>query len=594
MKKLTSVILIAAMVVAIIPSLAITTEVNANPIVLSNRTNEIINPSPQLTPEALQWAFNADLLGFSLTHPESGNLNWEVNRMLALFYLSYAANLDPATQSADGVYAADRAVAHIRHLIYGGREHRFDSGPFLASGILPNSLLMARKTPAVWYQLTEDEIERVDLLMEVSAIMANWGFNDFNNYFTGFGLRGNFNKSWNPNFRVKGICAIIAASLYFGGADELNAILAAFDEDEFFQRLYDAGFTNIYTRWSYIRNAYPGIMENGGPIASNIHLRPNYTSQTAYRRGGIGAGVRVPFRYHGYPLSNIEGIVYRLMVGTGLGAMPAPAPGLTTVPRPPGTYDRIVQDRWECNRHGWACNGSYAYTMGGVSSPFLGLRGSFYEFSTLDGSGFRSETLYGVFSMLVVVPFMINIAMFYDGWDGSTLRQQQVHRQIHIGHEDLIFKLHHGFRSWSHGGRHTHTGQNWAGHGYLMLKDLWRMALGFHDTPTFMPPSAGAGPAPAMSPPRFTALNITPAGTGVTINGWNHSSEPLEAAIILAMFDEDNKLLNLFASNLSIPAETGMFSNPVNFGSPAPTRPPEARYIRAFIWEDFAGMTPLF
>ena len=591
MKKLTSIILIAVMTAAIIPSFAIPTEVNANPVEINSRVNSIINLAPQLTPASLEYAFGVGLTWFAYpsrhNFGHSGNMNFEIIGTTAMFYLAYAAHLDPETRSTAGVLASDRALAHIRHIISGGREFHFDSGPFLATGVLPNAILMMRKTPVIWDQLEPEEVEKIDLLMEAAAIIANWGFNDSNNYFTGLSMRGNFNKSWNPNFRVKGIAAIVAASMYFGGADELNAILAAFDHATFMQRLLDAGFTTIHYVWSGMtRPMDPDIMMYGGRIPGPIHLAPSGQG------GGIGAGVRVPFVYHGYTLDEIPDIVYRLLVGGQLSPLPAPPHPVHTlnqVHRLPGTYQRIVQN-------GWTRGSLYTYTLGGASSPFLGQMGAFYEFYTNDGSGFRSDAMYGYMSMQVIVPFMINLAMFYDGWDGTTPRQQQVHRQIHVGHEDLIFKLYHGFRSWSHGGGRVDVGHQ--RHAYRLVKDLWRMALGFHNTPTTIATAPGFGLPLQMSPPRFSAVNVTPAGASglrTMVNGWNHSNEPLETTIILAMFDENGVFLRAFRTNVSIPAGTGMFSNRlVSFGSPAPTIPPGTRYVQTFVWDNLSSMTPLF
>ena len=424
------------------------------------KTNEVINMAPNFTDTALEWAFNAQLTSFvNNTHhlyPHSGNLAWEVGGTLAMFYLAYAAYTNPNARSSRGVLASDRALLHIRNIISGGTEFRFDSGPLAATALLPNAIVMLRHTPVIWDQLTEDEISRIDLLMEAGAIIANWGFNDANNYFTGFGMEGNFNKMWNPNFRAKAMIAIVAAVMYFGSAEAVNDILVNFDYDDFFRRLEEANFTNIINRWSPMdRN----IMMRGGPIQQQVHLAP------AGAGGGTGRGVRVPFVWTGLPLSDVEGIVYRFITAQEGPGMPA------------GTYSRIVQD-------GWTRGNTSTYTLGDASSPFVGEMGAFFEFYSNDASGMRSDAAYGYASMQVVVPFIINLNLFYDGWDGSTPRQQSAHRHVYVGNEDLLFKLHYGFMSWSHANARLDYGHRSLGNGFLIVKDMWRVGFTFSTEPT--------------------------------------------------------------------------------------------------------------
>ena len=72
-----------------------------------------------------------------------------------------------------------------------------------------------KNTPAVYGALTQDEKDRMDWLMKALAISGNWGFNDQNNYKTGFDLLGNFNKEWNPNYRNTYLNVVISAAMYF-------------------------------------------------------------------------------------------------------------------------------------------------------------------------------------------------------------------------------------------------------------------------------------------------------------------------------------------------------------------------------------------
>lgn len=133
----------------------------------------------------------------------------------------------------------------------------------------------------------------MDWLMKALAISGNWGFNDQNNYKTGFDLLGNFNKEWNPNYRNTYLNVVISAAMYFG-ADELDKIFTSFSYDEYMKKLEDLGYTNIIHTWSA---AGKDLMENGGECTLLGGI--GASGMVAGQSGGKGAGVKVPFKYKG-------------------------------------------------------------------------------------------------------------------------------------------------------------------------------------------------------------------------------------------------------------------------------------------------------
>jgi len=399
-----------------------------------------LNLAPRLSPVALHWAFSMPLLRFDIAG-HFGFGAWQTGGSMAMFYLAMAAYLDPNTRHPEtGVLASDRAIAHLRNVISGGREYVFEANAIPPASTFPAGITMMRMTPHIWEQFTPEEVVKIDLLMETAALILNWGFNDANNYDTGPGLQGNFNKNWNPNYRVMYLTTVPYVYLYFGGGAAVNRIFTEFDYDDWMARLAAAGFTNIIHQWSIIDRR---LLTDGGPV-----------SFPAGGPAGNGRGVRLPFTYADMGFDNVEGIIHNLILFT---------------------YDAVVQDGWDLPNPD-----HNTFTISGESSPFVGQHGGFSEFWTWDGGGRRSCAAYGVKSFTMLKPFEVIMRLFWDGWDGSTPLQQEMRERMYIGNEDLIFKLQNGFRAHSIGNSSDQfEWQFVGGWGYHQAKDLWRTVLQF-------------------------------------------------------------------------------------------------------------------
>jgi hypothetical protein len=293
--------------------------------------------------------------------------------------------------------------------------------------------------------------------MKSLAISVNWGYNDQNDYRCGLNMAGNFKKSWNPNYRCSYIPGIINAVLYFGSADAVNAIFTGFDYDAYVAELQAAGFTNITTTWA---NAGRERMEQGG----SVKAKDGNT--------GKGKGVKMPFVYNKMPLSDIDGIMANLVKYT---------------------YQSRVK-----STGGIKDEGGYAYILDGTKSPFEGRPGMLYEFASSDANGIRSDADYCAASFDILVPAVTLLKMF-GGWDGSTPLQQQMDNLMYVGNEDLIYKLEHGYHSWSKGVGMDHYEYS-IKHGYPIAKDVWRKVLNFAEADTTISrnPSAEADASPPL------------------------------------------------------------------------------------------------
>lgn len=422
------------------------------------------NQSPRFTQSIIDEAIEEPLIRFTGSR-NSANVGWgnlEQKSSKAMYYLTLAAYLnEDAVSSQTGKKGSDRVVEHLRNLIAGGNEPFCCVGPYLGHSEISSVILLASRTPQIWDQLTGQEIDRLEWLMRGLAIAGNWGFNDRNNYTTGFDLTGNFDKNWNPNYRNTYLPVIGNACLYFG-AEELDEIFTSFDYDAYISKYTELGFTNILASWTV---AGKELMENGGAAT--------LTEEYGGGSGGSGAGVKIPFVYNGYGLDELAKIAQTHIAYT---------------------YSSDVVDS-----AGTPGTDAYAYIVTGKSSPYLGLKGMMFEFVSGDAGGLRSSASYCHASQVTLFPYLMNLILF-DVWD-STKNEEQAYidKLIYVGNEDVIFKLEQGYSSYMKGSSSgVEYEVTFAPKGYAMDKEIWRKVMQFAggDTTLSQKPDAVAAAEP--------------------------------------------------------------------------------------------------
>ena len=153
---------------------------------------------------------------------------------------------------------------------------------------------MAKNSPGIWRELTQEEQQKAGLLMECLAIASNWGHNAGNNYRTGFDLLGNYGKDYNPNFKNASFVNYLNGVMYFG-AEELDEIYVNFDYDSYIARLKKAGFTNILAQWTnedLFGVSIGEYMTYGGEVL--FEQQGVSSNMIAGTTAGSGVGVKVP------------------------------------------------------------------------------------------------------------------------------------------------------------------------------------------------------------------------------------------------------------------------------------------------------------
>lgn len=141
---------------------------------------------------------------------------------------------------------------------------------------LAGALAIVRHTPALWAELGNDTPEkyqeRADMLMKALAVAANWTMDDDNNF--NADITGKeFNKDHNPNHQEGYVGVAIAASVYFGAANndpaKLDTVFDTFDYDTYVAAFESYGWKNILSVWRPADDALAlrvrTLMHEGGP-----------------------------------------------------------------------------------------------------------------------------------------------------------------------------------------------------------------------------------------------------------------------------------------------------------------------------------------
>ena len=415
--------------------------------------------------ENVTWAFYKELLAYEEETTDNGAAMERASALLALLMdirKGHSEDLEPLI---------DRAAAHLKNLTSGGKEPLFGLNCYWNYPLLAAGITLAHETPEVWNKLNTREKTALDLMMKSFAYVVTLGTADGNNYLTGPDLIGNYSKSWNPNYRLATVLPILFASRYFGGADKINEMLLQFNFDTHVQALRDSGLTRAYACWTTPApvdaegKTYPcarDFMMNGGPAylraaidADSSERLGNYVGKAA----GSGVGVRTEYKYLGHPLSDVSGILHELIVFNYSGGA-------------------------VLNSYGTYADGSpKAYIVDGTDSPVLGLDGMMLELKSgdggngKDGEDIRSSCGYCThdFVMLTAALAVMDEVGMYDITARENVRD---FRLMWVGNTDFLYKMLHGYQSYSLGHPYDYINYEEDRDGYYVWKAWWNARFG--------------------------------------------------------------------------------------------------------------------
>ena len=354
-----------------------------------------------------------------------------------LFAMALESYRNPALVDSEGNNVADKVVEHLRNIISGGKEPacRGDLSAWKEIG-QAFAITFMKKNPVLWEKFTLEEQEKLDLLMRSFAVAGNYQNNFANWPKCCIYQTYQIGKTWNPNHNDGYVGIMIAAYHYFGGAEQVNAFLTAFDYDQYMDDFREAGFTNIIECWS---QAGKDLFETGGTDAM----------------GGKLVGVRIPF-VMAHPLYNDQVIAYN-----------------------PVDLYCAIGDWMYCHKVTDRSASGVAYIMNEGSSPVLGQAGMCREFQITDGFPpnvqERSDAVYSYLGWMLHIP-TVSAMMALGDWNTSE-RLEDTERRMYVGSEDLIYKLEKGYRAFSKGNASTQYASHLRGDGYPCVEALWEYVV---------------------------------------------------------------------------------------------------------------------
>ncbi|EIP98859.1 hypothetical protein OpiT1DRAFT_03335 [Opitutaceae bacterium TAV1] len=349
----------------------------------------------------------------------------EIDQTCALHTLALAAY---AAQPASADKTGEAVAARLRTILAGGTEPECQGGlGGWTHGPFAWTLALARHTPAVWNQLSDDEHARADLLMQALAVAANFNVDDDNNYRCMIDGDINTAKTFNPNHVEGYVAAAMAAGWYFESAsdraaDRLDMFFQTFDFDSFLEKLRAANFTNIIAAWTHTSETRRVLMDGGPFFPDNP-------------KAGSGRGVRGnPFTYGKHRASESWAIYARLARRMFAHEVKSSLP----VSGRDGEFTRILGTDTEGRP---------------LVSPWDGQRGMCYEFLTSQGekrgSKFRSCARYVWEGW--TIDMATAVTLYARGLWPVPGNDDGLSSAVTVGSEDLLFKLKHGYRGFAHG-----------------------------------------------------------------------------------------------------------------------------------------------
>ena len=436
-----------------------------------------------LDPEQLFNAYTNKLFDYEIH-------NWgDMMQACPIYILAYHEHEDPA----DGP-VRDRLIAQLDALCGKGTAPDFDAWCNWSFPIITASIALVRDTPTVWNSLSYTQKAKLDTMMLAFSYLASVATSDYNNYHTGPGLRGNYDKSWNPNYRLANIPNIVFTTYYFGngditeGADYVNERITSFNSDEYYamlKKFETYGWNDAYKCWTTSAkeegsgDAYQMLVK-GGKVTHNTNDQKGLMSSGTGSLGVNNGGK--DYRYTGYlktPYTLYE-------------------------------VDRIIEDLMYYNygagevrnEHYYDANGDgtaekIAGVADGTVTPYLGQMGMMLELGTPGGN--RSSTSYcsDDFTMIVCILSATAALPLYETVNGRRVQKQdasgdpavlydytkneELWQMIQIGNEDFLYKFVHGYNSYAEGSYGVNVSTNKesvnAGGNYYMIKNLWRSVM---------------------------------------------------------------------------------------------------------------------
>lgn len=346
-----------------------------------------------------------------------------------------------AAALAGNTSADSRLLEQMRYTLIGGNDITANGGyPAQHDRHITAMYTLAKRTPRIWNQLTEQERHRIDLLMKAAFVSCAFTTSDNNPFVRArtqqYALDGdsNLNRDWNPNFREGMVGGLLVGVVYFGGADKAQAVLDSFKYAAFVDEVARAGLDNIYETFTW-KASHP---DSPAPTGEMI--------EQAIRR----------FRYKEMALRDYMKIYWYLTADTYGKTVNCGLLEGKGVPLPDGSRAGMLLS---------GCDGL----------PNKGKIGMLKEFDSMDANGPRSSTLYAYDG------FRCNLVNHYVLIAGGYWQQNELAREclvrMEIGIRDLWYKIGHGYSNYAKGHRQGDLRSTMTDRGFQFTRPLWEQVI---------------------------------------------------------------------------------------------------------------------
>ncbi|MBR2612320.1 MAG: hypothetical protein IKC72_04545 [Clostridia bacterium] len=421
--------------------------------------------------------YNKDLLIYTSSVDKNDSENQTLENATALACLLYEENQNPKRGAV-----ARRIVEHLTAVVSKEQAPAFDACCYWSYAVLAGSVSLAKATPSVWNIVPSDIKLRLDVMMRAFAYLASFATSDDNQYLTGPGMKGNYSKVWNPNYRLANIPIIVYCTHYFGngdmhlGVDTVNSILKGFNENEY------NDMVNLFSKYGWRRALITWTAEartstDGrniqGKSAKELLLYGGQavgedTSKISDLLVPLGNGKGVTnggndYHYGGYGLDECDSII-RAMIRCNYG-------------NDKGLFNEVKSDHWY-DKDGDGVKDIVAWINGDLTSPYQGQYGMMREFA----SGDRSSAGYCKADFLLVntMIYTCKLLKIYDLWtdDYTDANGISIREAVLVGNEDFLFKVENGYIGYATGSYGGYVSEyfevNEDKGSYFSLKHFWR------------------------------------------------------------------------------------------------------------------------
>ncbi|MEO0514870.1 MAG: carbohydrate-binding protein [Planctomycetota bacterium] len=330
----------------------------------------------------------------------------------------------------------------IEAVLTGGREPRGGGGIYgWADGQVAAAMAIAKQTPEVWDALPDWRKNRADNLMRTLAVAAHWTLDDDIGFYEYMHLLDDdyvMRQSWSPNHWLGQTAVMVSAAVYFDGyagkaggryLDE-HVFGTNFNRDHYLNLFDIYGWTNLKDTWRISTADMNAGMQRRGDHFFKIEDPSGDT--VGYVRGLDD------------PLLYLESVIeYRGFSGT-------------------------VRDTFTVT----TANPDFQASALSGSSPYVGQTGALTELSRDDRSSVRYS--FDMWRNLIPMRTVLEVA---DMWNSPNHNVDAKLDQLYrVGSEDLLYKMHHGYRGYSNGSEVKHYDLR-GSLGYDTFRRVWRNFL---------------------------------------------------------------------------------------------------------------------